>query len=64
MLSPALSWVFEAADDMLALMEAEGDNEVRRELYRTWRHWKRVESAVARFRAARTLESMNTPNPL
>ena len=57
-LSPALSWVFGVADDMLTLMDAESDNEVRRELYRTWRHWKRVESAVARFRAERTLESM------
>jgi hypothetical protein len=57
-LSPALGWVFDAADNILDYLAAESENEVRRELYRTWRHWKRVESAVVQFRSLQTLESM------
>ncbi|YCI06426.1 hypothetical protein M1D34_31035 (plasmid) [Ensifer sp. D2-11] len=54
----ALGWVLEAADDMIALIDAEKDDQVRRQLYGTWRHWKRVESAVMQFRDTRTLASL------
>lgn len=57
-LCPALGWAAGQADNLLPLLEAEKDNEVRRELYDACRHWRQVEAAVAQFWALRSLETM------
>ena len=69
-LCPALGWAADASDKLLLPLGAESDNEVRRELYKTWRYWWQVEAAVSQFRTLRTLESMeyaidfSDPTPL
>ncbi|HEY1605671.1 MAG TPA: hypothetical protein VGF77_08730 [Allosphingosinicella sp.] len=57
-LCPALGWTAGQSDTLLPLLEAETDNEVRRELYDSWLHWRQLEDAVSQFRAARSLETM------
>ncbi|MDX8525912.1 hypothetical protein RFM68_15495 [Mesorhizobium sp. MSK_1335] len=57
-LCSALGWTAGQSHGLLPLIEAETDNEVRRELYHSWRHWRQVEAAVAQFREARSLKTM------
>jgi hypothetical protein len=57
-LCAALGWVAPSAEWLGDLLERESDRQARRELDEVARRWRHVEAAVERFRAERTLETM------
>lgn len=57
-LSSALGWTVEKADDIRPLVESDMDDGVRRQLYATWRLWKRIEDAVEQFRKSPSWDLM------